>query len=249
LTRWARPPARPEAKKNEVHLWLASLEAGHVDPEGILGILSEEEGARAGRFRFRPDRDRFLLGRATLRSVLGRYLRKSPAHISFSLGPQGKPRLTEGDGALQFNFSHSGKWALLAVASERSVGVDIERIDPDRATDEIAGRFFAPDEVAALRGIPPAGRVGAFFRCWTRKEAYIKARGEGLWIPLQTFSVPIGPAIGRRLLRSDLGEAEIARWELADLRAVPGYAAALVAEGTGWKPRFWRCPPDLAGLS
>jgi 4'-phosphopantetheinyl transferase len=125
--------------------------------------------------------------------------------------------------------------------------VDVERIDPARVTETIAERFFSPTEVSALRGLRAAARTRAFFRCWTRKEAYLKARGEGLSIPLDSFSVSIEPASASRLLGSDRGDAEIGRWTFRDVEPARGVAGALVAEGEGWKPRLWGCPTALIG--
>ncbi len=232
----------------EVHLWLLDLAAGDPGVERLRESLDPEERARADRFRFAPDRNRFLFCRAALRHVLGRCLGVAPERLRLSAGAHGRPRLKEGQSDLDFNLSHSGDWGLLALASGRRVGVDIERIDASRAGDEIAARFFSPEEVEALRRTRVADRVDAFFRCWTRKEAYVKARGEGLSIPLDSFAVSIEPEASR-LLRSDRGPEEVARWEVLGLRVVQAYAAAVAVEGTGWRPRLGRFPASLLGLS
>jgi 4'-phosphopantetheinyl transferase len=249
MSAWDAPPGAPKPDRAEVHLWLLGLE-GADGLDRLRDVLDDGERERAGRFRFRRDQDRFILCRGALRVVLGRYLDLPPDRLRFLIGPHGKPSLAEQDGGyLQFNLSHSERWGLLAVALGRPVGVDIERVDPARVNDRIAERFFSPVEAAALRRIPARDRNEAFFRCWTRKEAYIKARGEGLSIPLESFSVSIDPGASSRLLHSDQGDEDVARWDLRDLQPAPGYAGALAVEGTEWKLRCWRCPPALLGLS
>ncbi len=134
---------------------------------------------------------------------------------------------------------------LLAVAPGRAVGVDVEKIDHARSGEDVARRFFAPDEVARLDALPPAERVAAFFSCWTRKEAYIKARGDGLALPLASFSVSFGRGAAPALKRSELGRGEAARWIFFDLPPLDGYASALAVEGPAARPSFWRLPSDL----
>jgi 4'-phosphopantetheinyl transferase len=248
MTIWADPPLAPKSDRDEVHSWLLDLEG--PEPLGALwDSLDQGERERADRFRFQRDRDRFVRCRGALRAVLGRYLDLAADGIRFSIGPQGKPSLAHpNDGDLQFNLSHAERWALLAVTSGRPVGVDIERVDPVRVNDRIAERFFSPMEAAALRTVPAAVRDEAFFRCWTRKEAYVKARGEGLAISLERFSVSIDSRTPPRLLYAEQGDAEVARWELRDLPPPPGYAAALAVEGAGWTLRCWRCPPILLAV-
>jgi len=246
MSGWAPPRGVSKPGSAEIHLWLLSLDAPGGSPDLRVSSLDREERARAERFRFERDRGRFVRCRAGLRGLLGRYLDRSPESVRLELGPHGKPHLAEGDGALQFNVSHSEDRAVIAVAAGRAVGVDIERIDPRRASDGIAERFFSPDEVAALRRSPADVRSEVFFRCWTRKEAYLKARGEGFALPLTSFSVPLDFPSPPRLSRSDRGEAEIARWEIRDLPPIPGYEAALVVEGSDSRPSFWTFPPELA---
>ena len=246
MTSWERPPRVPVADGAEIHLWLFRLDAGGAALERLRESLDERERTRAARFRFPVHRGRFVVGRGTLRSILGLYLGVPADRVKLTTGPQGKPRLAGGP-ALEFNISHSEDRALLAVASGRCVGVDIERIDASRATEDIARRFFSPEEIAALDGIPRRDRTRAFFRCWTRKEAYLKALGDGLSLPLDGFAVSVDRPASPRLLRSDRGPAEVSRWRFADPRPIPGYAAALAAEGEGWRMRFWRCAPGLVG--
>jgi 4'-phosphopantetheinyl transferase len=247
LTDWSDPPRAPAADRAEIHLWLFRLDAGAGALARLSETLDEKERMRAARFRFPQDRDRFVAGRGVLRAVLGLYVGESPARIRLAAGPQGKPRLDGYAGAIDFNLSHSEDRAVLAVGAGRRIGVDIERVDPSRATEEIARRFFSPDEVAALARISRRGRGQAFFRCWTRKEAYLKALGDGLSLPLDSFSVSVDAVSRPRLLESDRGAGEVARWRLSDLRAARGFAGALAVEGSGWRARFWRYPPERLG--
>jgi 4'-phosphopantetheinyl transferase len=212
----------------------------------LRGTLAEDERVRAARFHFEKDRCRFVAARGALRAILGRYLRVPPARLRFRYGPHGKPALAAefaGSG-LEFNVSHSHSLALLAVARGRALGVDVERLRADAAGREIAERFFSAYEVSALCGLPAARQPRAFFDCWTRKEAYVKARGEGLSFPLADFDVSLRPGEPAALLcvRGDEREAE--RWTLRALDVAPDYAAALVAEGSGWQLKTWRWEAD-----
>jgi 4'-phosphopantetheinyl transferase len=173
-----------------------------------------------------------MAGRGALRHILAGYLGCAPAEIGFSYTAYGKPFLrNEEKHGLRFNLSHSEDQALLAVTRGRVVGVDIEQIRPDFATEEIAKRFFSEREWKELRGLPAAERTTAFFRCWTRKEAFIKAVGEGLSFPLDAFAVSLAPGepAALRWLRTDKDGAR--RWRLEDIAAPAGFLAALAVEG------------------
>src|SRR5262249_41616868 len=160
-----------------------------------------------------------------LRMTLADCLCCQPAGLRFGYGSHGKPFLPDID--LRFNLSHSGGWAALAVARGHEVGIDIEQIRADRATDDLAQRFFSPREWAALRALPEAERCAAFFRCWTRKEAFIKLIGEGLSFPLDEFDVTLRPDEPPALL-SVRGDARAAtRWTMHEFASPPGFAAAL----------------------
>ena len=185
--------------------------------ENPEAFLDERELARAGRFRFERDRKRFAFFRAAIRLILGRYVGRPPRELRFAYSPEGKPSLAgrPADDFLEFNLAHSEDVALLAVGRGRRIGVDLERIRDERDTDEIAERFFSRDEVRALRALAPDQRRKAFFSCWTRKEAYVKARGDGLSMPLSSFSMSLAPREAAELRSSDLGEG-------GDLALVPG---------------------------
>ncbi len=187
-------------------------------------MLSSEEQRRAARFHFERDRRRFIGSHAALREILSLYLGEPPASLEFVTRVHGKPELASG--APRFNLSHSGELALIGVAGNRELGVDVERVRAQVAIERIARRFFSASEAAALFAYPGSERDAAFFRCWTRKEAYVKARGGGLRIPLASFDVSLDE--GRaRLLRAP----DIERWTLHSLAVPPGYVAAAVVEG------------------
>ena len=221
-----RKPPMPEGE--EIHVWLIPLPDNGEYPSQLTRIISVEEAQRAERFIFERDRARFIVAHAALRGILARYTGQDATALVFGVAEKGKPYLAEHP-RVRFNLSHSGSFAMVAVALDREVGVDIECVRPERSTDGIAARFFAPAEVQELDGTPEAFRVAAFFACWSRKEAYIKARGEGLGIALDSFVVSLGE-------KADLLAAEDReRWSMCALQAPAGYAAALVVEGSGWQ--------------
>lgn len=198
----------------------------------MVRTLSDEERARAKRFLFERDRNSFVASHGILREVLGRYSGRGPGEIEFTYGPYGKPELA-GDGSsrsFRFNLSHSDGVALIAVAKERAVGVDVEKIQPERAGEEIADRYFSREEVDELRALPAELRSEGFFLCWTRKEAYVKALGEGLRFPLDSFQVSLSPGEPAQLF-AEAG----AGWSVESFdpsfAAEARYAGAVVAEG------------------
>jgi 4'-phosphopantetheinyl transferase len=171
--------------------------------------------------------------------------------VELSYGHRGKPALgaSHAAPALRFNLAHSDGLGLCAVASSRDVGVDIERLRPDFADDGAAEHFFSRAEVTALRTLHGERRARAFFDCWTRKEAYIKARGDGLWLPLDRFEVSLEPGDPPALLATHDEPAEAARWSLLDLDAGPDYAATVAVEGRGWRLQRWQWPEGLHSTS
>jgi 4'-phosphopantetheinyl transferase len=230
---WVVPATPPPLGVDEAHLWRLDLDA--AGSEAAADILSEEERARAARFHFERDRRRFIAGRAALRRILGAYLERAPTALVFVMGHHGKPELE--DPGLEFNLSHSGGCGLIAVTRGRRIGVDVEGIRTDFACEDIARRFFAPAEVKILAASPPDEYATAFFRCWTRKEAYVKARGDGLSLALDRFEVPL-EATATRAIASCLDDPpESSRWSLREVLPRPGYLGALVVEGDGWTLR------------
>jgi len=232
---WPDGPFLDRPGPDEVHVWRIDLMTSPRAGSTLYDTLSEDEVARAARFIYDRHRDAFIAARSSLRMILGRYLARSPASLAFTYGPYGKPYLAqEGEGSgLQFNLSHAGAMALVAVVQGRDVGVDIERIEAGRAHEEIAERFFAAEEVEAFRSVPQAARVEAFFNGWTRKEAFMKASGQGLTLGLDRFCVTLRPGEPAAVLSTAWDPDEAGRWSMTALYPAPNYAAALAVEGKG----------------
>jgi 4'-phosphopantetheinyl transferase len=238
---WLPPPADLRLADDDVHLWRASLDQPEPGVRQLVGTLCDDERARAERYRFEQDRRRYIVAHGALRAILGRYLGLPPHQVQFSYGPHGKPYLSQGSSRspLQFNLSDSHELALYAFTRGRRIGVDLEHVRPMPDADQIAARFFSPRENAAWQALPPDQRQGAFFRCWTRKEAYVKALGEGLAQPLDEFDVTLAPGEPARLLHVEGDPQAAARWTLTTLVPAPGYAAALAVEGIDWRLSLW----------
>ena len=220
----------------DIHLWTVGIGDSHA-PDVLrarAALLSPDEAQRADRFLRPADRDRFVLARGALREILAQYLGRSPSALVLGTGPHGKPMLIAGDpGAservLKFNVSHSGDIAVVALMADHAVGVDLEQIRSMPDADRMAERFFSVNEYAQYCTINPESRLDAFFRCWTRKEAYIKARGEGLSLSLQSFDVTLTPSERPRVLRIDDGTDEAAFWSLLEFEPAAGYVGAVAA--------------------
>ena len=237
---WPLGPARPSIGADEAHVWRVALEQTPAVICDLYETLSSDERERAARFHFERDRQSYICARGALRSILARYLGRPPGEISFTYNPYGKPALVgeRGPNDLRFNLSHAAGVALCAVARGREVGVDVEWPRTEFATMSVAERFFSRSEVEALRA-RAEDAPAAFFNCWTRKEAYIKARGEGLSHPLDTFTVSLAEGAHASLLRTDNDPAEAARWTLRALPLGGGYVAALACEGSVAKLSLW----------
>ncbi len=238
----APPPEGGPTWDAEVHVWLAELEQPARTVEQLAGVLSDDELARARRFYFERDRRRFMVARGVLRKILGWYLALPPARLEFTYGPRGKPfLLAAGDGQrLRFNVSHSQELALFAVTRDRELGVDIEFMRPLDDADAIARHFFSAHEQATLLSLPASLKHQGFYNCWTRKEAYIKATGEGLSQPLDEFDVSLAPGEPAKLLSVVGKPEEVSRWTFQALQPPEGYAAALAVEGAGWQFTCWK---------
>jgi 4'-phosphopantetheinyl transferase len=231
------PPAvgKLVASSAEVHVWLLRLDL----PRGLLArlrdSLSAEERGRADRFAFPRDGARYTAAHGLVRHLLAGYLGVPAGEVAFGYGRRGKPHLGPGAGQrLRFNLSHAGGLALCAATLDREVGVDLERVRGDRDHAGIAGRFFTPGERQALQALPAAHHRQAFYDCWTRKEAYVKARGDGLAMRPDSFEVSLAPDAPATLLWSAAGVSEPRRWRLLGFAPCPGFAAALAVEGHRW---------------
>lgn len=217
---------------SSVHVWLAELTLSSARMSAFESILSADERQRADRFRFAKDRLRYVSARGQLRELLSLYLKEDSHKIQFSYSHFGKPMLSApfSRSKIQFNTSHSGSLALYAVTRISRIGIDIEAVRPDFATEEVAKRFFSPGEVESLFRLPPAVRARAFFDCWARKEAYIKAKGMGLSIPLDSFDVAFEPGRAAALLRSSDVNEDPENWSIRGLDVGPEYAAAVAVD-------------------
>lgn len=240
--RWR--PGRPgDPPAAEVQVWLFDLDHPPLPLAGLRALLSPEEEARAARFRFAVHRRRFAAGRGLLRAALGRLLDRDPARIELAYGEKGKPRLADPAPDLRFNLSHSANAALLAVARGRDLGVDVEAVRPMADASELVERFFAPGERELFRRFPPELRDLGFFRGWTCKEAYVKARGDGLSLPTTAFELAFAAEeLPPRLVRFDQQPEEVGRWSFAALDPAAGFVGALAVEGAdpgGVVGRFW----------
>ena len=238
---WSPAPKDLIIADNEVHVWRAQLELPSSYVQRLRGILTDDELDRANRFFLEIDRQRFIAARGTLRSILSRYITIYPGHLRFYYNQYGKPFLAPefSSTLLNFNLSHSGSMALFAITRNMEIGVDVERVRSDFEYEEIAKRFFSVNEVATLLMIPTEKRLEAFYNCWTRKEAYIKAHGKGLSLPLDSFDVSFAPGEPPMLLITKDEPQERSFWTLLDLKPGPGYTGALAVKGTGCRFRYW----------
>jgi 4'-phosphopantetheinyl transferase len=227
-----------------IHVW--SLRTADVSKAVVSKFelfLTPDERRRAERFRFESLRHSFVLTRGALRGLLGRYLHVPPAKIQIAYGSKGKPRLAE-PGVATFNVSHSGGMAVFAFAAGCEIGVDVEEIRPLPDMLDIAQRFFCPAETAELISVSGNQRERAFFHCWTRKEAYIKALGEGLSVPLDDFQVTLRPGEPASIIHL-AGDVDAGRtWRLYDLELSPGYVGALAHRGLARQLRLLPINPD-----
>jgi 4'-phosphopantetheinyl transferase len=215
-----------ELSGKEVHVW-----AFNIGTSATIGVSFEQtldvyELDRAARFHFSRHRESFVLTHVVLRHVLGRYLNLHPSSVRFSYGPRGKPALAPTTN-LQFNMSHSASMAVIALTTDCQIGVDIEQIRPVTNMEQLAERFFCLEEAAEIISLPVVRREQAFFSCWTRKEAYIKAIGTGLSTPLNAFRVRVQPDAPAHFLHIQNETAAAEEWTLHDLQLAPNYAAAV----------------------
>jgi 4'-phosphopantetheinyl transferase len=235
IVNWERAPEDLSLKKSEIHVWRMKLDVTASELQRFASYLSPEEGARAERFAFARDRDHFIAARGMLRKLLGMYLTMSPSNVLFEIGAQGKPSLSQKMDCvpLRFNLSHAHGMALFAFSLERGLGIDMEKIRPAVATEEIAERYFSPIERQELRSLPRERQAEAFFLCWTRKEAYVKAHGGGLQIPLDSFNVSLTPGQSATLHCPDQD-----RWKLTSFTPFEDFTAAIVVENWSGKLCF-----------
>ncbi len=260
---WNSEPAGLRPSPAQVDIWRLCLSdvstGGDVSTEdtsinlnAFATVLSADEHARANRFKIAAKRREFIIGRGLTRSVLGRLLRKDPAELPFGYGPHGKPFLVQpsGPNAVELNLSHSHHWLLLAVTLGRAIGIDIEKQRPEVNIEQLAQRFFSAAEAEALSQLAPGLRRAAFFRCWSRKEAVIKAVGRGVSLGLDKFDVSLAPDQSAALLEVRFDPDMPAEWRLINLDVAPDYSATLAIEAADSRLatpqlRHWDCQLDL----
>ncbi len=223
---------------HEIHIWQASLDASPEEQERLYRLLDPDEQDRARAFRLPRLQRQYIVAHGILRLLLARYLKNDPEKLTFSYNQYGKPALIPENNPehLQFNLSHSGERVLYAMALHRQLGIDIEWIHRRVGEmEQIAARYFSHYENHSLLALPESQKATGFFNCWTRKEAYIKARGRGLSLPLHTFDVTLRPGEPAQVLATRDDPAQASRWVMQALTPDQDYIAALVAEGGAWK--------------
>ncbi|MEW6237226.1 MAG: 4'-phosphopantetheinyl transferase superfamily protein [Candidatus Omnitrophota bacterium] len=228
---WSDPPASLILCPQEVHVWRAHLDITPQTLGRFYLLLSEEERVRTDRFCFPKHRNRFIASHGALREILSRYLSIDSQEIAYRNNDYGKPYLA--NSPIEFNLSHSHLMALIAVAERRRIGVDVEWMRENIEYESIARRFFSPQEAANIKSIP------SFFHCWTRKEAYIKAQGMGLSIPLDSFEVSTDPNDEEVRLTIHDPANERERWTIKTIDVKEGYAAAAAVEDETGVFHFW----------
>jgi 4'-phosphopantetheinyl transferase len=232
FTRWIEPTGKVALEDDIVDVWRLELDQPPEVVSQFEEILADDEIERADRFRVRSDRRSYVMTRGVLRILLARYLdhpRVTASNVPITVGPWGKPLLgfsrLQSDASVEFNVTHSGDLALLAFARDAGVGVDVERVRVDWEAHARARRFFTDVEIDAIEAIPEDERVHAFFRCWTRKEAFMKATGKGFHLGMDSFSVSVGD-VRPRLLACDDGSVE--DWQIYSMEVGDEYAASVV---------------------
>lgn len=243
---WQVPKGKFLLKQNEINIW--RVNASSVCMPELRNVLSPDELLRAYRYYFQKDRENFIISRGVLRFLVAHYLNKSPEQLVFIVNKYGKPFLKKGDGKLKFNVSHSNGTLLFAFSGNFDVGIDIEYIRTGFACLEIASHFFSGSEVRLLSMLPDEVRNTGFFNCWTRKEAFIKAKGQGLSIPLDSFDVSLIPGETARLVgvRNNPGESNV--WKIINLDAGENFCAALAVKGDPKEINYYEWTDEFAAV-
>jgi 4'-phosphopantetheinyl transferase len=239
---WPVATSWPALDDQAVHVWATDFAAWRDDVDSLLSLLSPDERHRAESFRHGARRETAIVTRGLLRKLLAKYHAPEAGLIQFRYGVHGKPLLE--DTNFHFNTSHSHDLVVFAFTRAGEVGVDIERIRADTPRlREIAEKYFAPGELKPLLAMPDAERTEAFFRCWTRKEAFLKARGDGVFGGLNKFEVSLDEKEAR-LLRVD-GELNSRRWSMAPLHGIGEHAGAVVVRAPECRLSCWRLSPQI----
>lgn len=241
---WRQGPLCPELAENSLHIWCVSLEVGETRLHNLKGLLSEDELTRADGYHFERQRRRYIVCRGQLRKILAGYIKCSTTSIKFQYGDKGKPDLAVGQttAKTKFNVSKSEELALIAVTNAGEVGVDIEHLRPVSDATKLAQRYFAVSEVETLLSLPNSLHERTFLEIWTRKEAFIKATGQGLSYPLNQFAVSAahtGPVVTVKLFQDS---AQSEHWHLVSISPSKDVLAAVAVCGTSPQITCWRCP-------
>jgi 4'-phosphopantetheinyl transferase len=226
---WKQTTVQPALEPGQVHLWRVELNKFRQNVPKLRLDLADQESSRADRFLHRKDAENYIVARSILRQLLGNYLGRKPGEIAIETGKFGKPYVAKhmNSKELKFNISHSGELCLIAARWESEIGIDLEKIRDDVLVEDLANRYFAPEEIAELQALPDAQRRLGFFLCWTRKEAYVKAKSGGLHIPLHQFAVTLTPGAPAKLRSDDSGH-----WSMESLEPAPEYVGAVVTSRT-----------------
>ncbi|GAC1389445.1 MAG: 4'-phosphopantetheinyl transferase superfamily protein [Ktedonobacteraceae bacterium] len=243
---WLHPPDEMLLANDEIHIWCASLDQSDAFQAHLWGILSADEQVRAKQFRFEAGKRHFIVGRGLLRLILGRYQQVAPKQLQFSYSTNGKPFLAHqnSEKSIQFNVSHSQSLALYAFVQHTAIGVDIEYMRPFPDAAQIVDHFFSVQEKALFHTFPTDKQTEAFFAGWTRKEAYLKACGDGLLYPLHLVEVSLTPGEPAHILSIGGSIQRASQWFLQDLVLSSGYKAALAIEGGMWNVKQWQWTKD-----
>lgn len=235
---WTVPPSNLQLSDREVHIWQADLTCLDAEVEKLAPLLSADEQHRAAQFRFERDRRKFILARGILRNLLSQYLQCDPSTLSFEYGKYGKPTLI-GSNLLSFNLAHSGDRVLYAVTQHDPIGIDIEQLRPVQQIEQIVSRYFSPEERQAFQSLPVNQQPLAFFRAWTGKEAFLKAIGSGLSLPLDQVAITLLPGQPAELLGLP-ADHSVKQWKLHQFVPAAGYVGAIVVPQKSLQIGFWQ---------
>jgi 4'-phosphopantetheinyl transferase len=238
---WQSPRNGCSLSSTDVHIWRGWLDQPRRRVDQLAQSLSADERMRADRFRFETDRVRFIIARGMLRLILGQYLDTEPGRVQLCYGSHGKPHLRDGTNQplIRFSVAHSHQMAAYGFTCAREIGVDLEYARPMPRMQQAASAFMSARELALLSALPIDQQQQAFYLCWTRKEAYVKARGVGLAQPLQRLDMSMTPGEPARLLSVEAKPYETWRWALQSFTPAPGYVAALAVQGHGMNATYW----------
>jgi 4'-phosphopantetheinyl transferase len=243
MTSWLSPPSNLTLTDSEIHVWKADLNCERTDLQQLFALLTPDEQQKAARFHFEKDRNHYGAARGLLRLILSSYLSEEPKDLRFTYNLYGKPALDSD--LLQFNVSHSHGLALYAVARHCQVGIDLEYMRTDFGWRQIVEQYFSPQELKALTQLPESQQYRAFFDGWTRKEAFIKAKGKGLSIPLNQFDVSLSPVEPAALLHTQWDSQETAQWTLHAIDPGEDYAGAIAIRGRDLQLHYWQASPQF----